>query len=112
VRKLLATRAGVPPGGCALSLSLSLSLSCGGLFAFAFWPFGKLLNMVMGFVCFAFVFGGSFFFCFFFFFPGCRAQKFFFRRARRRKEEVPADPKKGPTRRTLPANVNLVCFFV
>ncbi len=40
---------------------LSLSLSHGGgLLAFAFWPFGKLLNMVMGFVCFAFVFGGSF----------------------------------------------------
>jgi hypothetical protein len=55
VRKLLATRAGVPPGG-----TLSLSHG-GGLFAFAFWPFGKLLIMVIGFVCFAFVFSGSFF---------------------------------------------------
>jgi hypothetical protein len=49
-----------------------------------FGLFGKLLNMVMmGFVCFAFVFSGSFFFFFFFFFPGCRAQKFLFRRDRR-----------------------------
>jgi hypothetical protein len=81
---------------------LCVSLSHGGgLFAFAFWPFGKLLNMVMGFVWFAFAFGGSFFFFFFFFFfPGCRAQKFFFRRERRRKEEVPAgrrDARRPPT---------------
>ncbi len=55
MRKLLATRAGVPPGGCALSLSLSLSLMW-RFVCFCFLAFWEIAEHGDGFCVFCFCF--------------------------------------------------------
>ncbi len=105
MRKLLATRTGVPPGGCAVCVSLSWwRFVC-----FCFLAFWEIAEHGDGFcvVCFCF-WWLLFLLLLLLLFPGLPSSEVFLSP----REEEKRRSTGGPTRRTPPANVNLVCFFV